>query len=159
MWVEELELVKVTTQDRAACGINHAHSSEDEFLFRFAEGRDVIPRMESRMESGSNRFGALADPESVPAGTQEVEVVGFGDCVRVPETLDAVEEEATQSSIGVGGWRFPDTIGSRGHTAGERHTVHSTPDRSDICGHDRKNDSDAENPPEAHGVTGIPDDG
>ena len=52
-----------------------ASSSEDELLFRPTEGRDVIPRMESRIES--NRFAALADPETVPAGTQELEAAGL----------------------------------------------------------------------------------
>ena len=76
--------MKPTTQDRRLWRQRLASSSEDEFLFRPTEGRDVIPRMESRMESGSNRFAALADPESVPAGTQEVEAVGFINGVQSP---------------------------------------------------------------------------
>ena len=86
--------------------------------------------------------------ETVPAGTQKLEDVGVirerssiaEDCDQFPETiLDGRGFGATQSSIGVGGWRLPDTVGSGGHTVGERHTVlNSTPDRSDICVHDHK---------------------
>ena len=79
--------MKATTQDRAVCGVNDAPVRR-KTSFRPMEGRDVIPRMESMSESGSNRFAALDDPETVPAGTQELEVVGFirerssfaGDC-------------------------------------------------------------------------------
>ena len=68
MWVERSTPRRLWRQRCAS-------SSEDELLFRPMEGRDVIPRMESRSESGSNRFAALADPETVPAGIQELEVV------------------------------------------------------------------------------------
>ena len=117
-----------------------ASSSEDELLFRPMEGRDVIPRMESRSESGSNRFAALDDPETVPAGTQELEVVGFirerssfaGDCDFIPETiLDALEEYLERPSR-----RLVLVVESRGHTAGEH--LNSTPVRSDIYRHDHK---------------------
>ena len=54
--------MKPTTQDRAACAVNVSPVR-------------LIPRMESRIESGSNRFAALADAETVPAGTQELEDV------------------------------------------------------------------------------------
>ena len=125
--------MKPTTQDRAACAVNVSPVR-------------LIPRMESRIESGSNRFAALADAETVPVGTQELEDV------RVRSSIVVVATEfqrpflthlkriwSDPSSIGVGGWRLPDTVSSRGHTAGERHTVlKSTPDRSDICGHDHK---------------------
>ena len=92
---------------RRLCRQRLSSSSEDEFLFRPIEGRDVIPRMESRIESGSNRFAALADAETVPAGTQELEDVGVirerssiaGDCDRVPETiLDALVEDLERPS-------------------------------------------------------------
>ena len=62
--------------------------------------------MEPRIEPDSNRFAALADAETVPAGTQELEEVRdirersshVGDLGRVPETIvDALEEDL--------GWR------------------------------------------------------
>ena len=56
------------------------------------EGRDVIPRVASIHDPGSNRFAALADAEIVLASTQESEV-------RVPETIiDALAEDLERPS-------------------------------------------------------------
>ena len=68
-----------------------ASSSEDEFLVRPIEGRDVIPRT----DPDSNRFTALADAETVPAGTQELEEVGIRqhNLDRVPETIIVALEQ------------------------------------------------------------------
>ena len=87
---------------RRQCRHRFASSSEDEFLVRPIAGRDVIPRMEPRMEPDSNRFAALADAETVLAGTQELEEVGdirerrshVGDLETI---VDALEEDL--------GWR------------------------------------------------------
>ena len=57
-----------------------------------------------RMDLDSNRFAALADAETVPAGTQELEVVGIRersshvhDRDRVPETIiEALEQDLGQ---------------------------------------------------------------
>ena len=130
-----------------------ASSSEDELLFRPMEGLDVIPRMESRSESGSNRFAALADPETVPAGTQELEVAGFirerssiaGDCDRIPETiLDALEEDLERPSrrlVLVGGGSTPLAAEDT-----QRESI-SIPHQSGVTFVDMTtNDSDAENP-------------
>ena len=62
---------------RRQCRHRFASSSEDEFLVRLIEGRNVIPRMEPRIDPDSNRFAALAVAETVPAGTQELEEVGI----------------------------------------------------------------------------------
>ena len=84
----------------------------DELLVRPIEGRDVIPRMASKNEPGSNRFAALADAETVPVGTQELEEV------RVPETIiDALAEDLERPSrrlVLVGGGHQTD--GRRGHS-------------------------------------------
>ena len=69
-----------------------ASSSDDEFLSRPNEGRDVITRTDN--VSGFNRFAILADVETVPDGTPESEEAGVGrrtsfdrDQVRVSSTL------------------------------------------------------------------------
>ena len=95
---------------RRQCRHHFESSSEDEFLVRPIEGRDVIPRMEPRIEPDSNRFAALADAETVPAGTQELEEVRdireWSSHDRVPETIvDALEEDL--------GWRDRQVPGPR----------------------------------------------
>ena len=65
----------------------------------------MLPRTEPRIEPDANRFAALADAETVLAGTQELEEGGIcersshvHDRDRVPETIvDAFEEDL--------GWR------------------------------------------------------
>ena len=107
-------------------------SSEDECLVPNDDGRDVIPRMEQTgIDPGSNRFAALADAETVPAGTQELEEAGVvrdgsssvWDQDRVPESiLDALQLDLVRPSrrFDVGGWGpRPGIVGIRCHTVGE----------------------------------------
>ena len=142
---------------RRLCRQRLASSSEDEFLFRPTEGQDVIPRMESRIESSSNRFAALADAETVPAGSQELEDVRVirerssivVDCDRVPETIfDAFEEDLEQPSrrlvlVG-GGCQTPLAAED---TQRESDTQFSIPHQTGVTFVDMTTtDSDAENP-------------
>ena len=77
------------------CRHRFASSSEDEFLVRPIEGRDVIPRT----DPDSNRFAALADAEIVLVGTQELEEVGIREhnLDRGPVTIiEALEQDLGQ---------------------------------------------------------------
>ena len=69
-----------------------ASSSDDEFVSRPMEGRDVILRTDN---SGSNRFAILAHVENVPDGTPELEEAVVRsldrDQVRAESLLDALE--------------------------------------------------------------------
>ena len=117
----------------------------------------MIPRVESRIEVGSNKFAALADAETVPAGTQELEEVGFirerssfvGDRDRVPETmLDALQEHLEQPSrrlvlVG-GGCQTPSAAEDTQWESGAQSSI---PHEAGVTFVElTTNDSDADNP-------------